>query len=98
MSNKTVRFYTGMCLLDANNKTQQLAIDTYDVHFRKLTNEMIEHYLRKDQPYQCAGSFHAEGLGITLIKKFSGDDFTALIGLSLIRLTEMLEKASSKPL
>jgi septum formation protein len=93
VSGKTVRFFTAICLLDTRNNQIQTAIETYDVHFRELSDAMIESYLRKEQPYQCAGSFQAEGLGVMLIDKFHGDDYTALIGLPLIRLVQMLEKA-----
>lgn len=92
VSGNMVRFSTAICLLDTRTHTQQLAIETYDVYFRELSLEKIERYLQKEQPYQCAGSFRAEGLGISLIDKFHGDDYTALIGLPLIRLTKMLEK------
>lgn len=95
VSGKMVRFFTGICLLDAKNQFLQHAVETYDVYFRELSLSMIEHYLEKEKPFQCAGSFHAEGLGITLIEKFKGDDYTALIGLPLIRLVEMLEKKQS---
>ena len=92
VSGKMVRFYTGLCLYDTRNQTSQLAVETYDVYFRKLSNEMIMDYLSKEMILNCAGSFHAEGLGVVLIKKMSGDDYTTLIGLPLIRLNEMLEK------
>jgi septum formation protein len=52
---------------------------------------MIREYLDKEPSLHCAGAFQAEGLGITLVKKFAGDDFTTLIGLPLIRLTDMLQ-------
>jgi septum formation protein len=93
VSGRMVRFYTSLCLFDARNGTSQLSLETYDVHFRELTLEKIEHYLQKEQPFQCAGSFRAEGLGVMLIERFEGDDYTALIGLPLIRLTLMLEQA-----
>jgi len=93
VSGKTVRFFTAVCLLDNRNQHVQSSIETYDVHFRMLTDTMIEGYLQKEKPYQCAGSFQAEGLGIAIIDKFHGDDYTALIGLPLIRLTQMLENA-----
>ena len=51
---------------------------------------MIEHYLKKEQPYNCAGSFRSEGLGIALFERFEGEDPNALVGLPLIKLTEML--------
>lgn len=98
MSGQHIQFLIGLCLYDANNQTQQLSLETFDVKFRHLTPELINHYIQKDLPLQCAGSFRAEGLGITLVDKFQGDDFTALIGLPLIRLTRMLEQAGMGPL
>lgn len=93
VSGKTVRFLTGLCLLDAATEKYQLAAEKYDVHFQTLSDATIANYLHKDNPVNCAGSFHAEGLGITLIEKFSGDDYTTLIGLPLIRLVLMLKNA-----
>jgi septum formation protein len=63
------------------------------VGFRELTDAQLEHYLEVEQPYNCAGSFKSEGYGITLFSHLHGDDPTALVGLPLIRLTEMLEQA-----
>src|SRR3990172_6400483 len=62
----------------------------FAVKFRKLDAGEIEHYLSKETPYDCAGSFKSEGLGISLLEKMTGDDPTALIGLPLIRLSAML--------
>ena len=64
----------------------------YSVHFKVLSPEVIERYLRKEQPYDCAGSVRAEGLGIALLERFEGDDPNAMIGLPLIRLITMLER------
>lgn len=94
VSGKMVRFFTGLCLYDALTGQCQLAVETYDVYFRELTDDMINGYLQKEMPLNCAGSFHAEGLGIMLIKKFHGDDYTALIGLPLIQLSRMLENSA----
>jgi len=71
----------------------QLEVVPYGVVFRTLNDTMIEAYLQREQPYHCAGSFKSEGLGITLFEKLDGEAPTALIGLPLIRLTRMLEKA-----
>jgi predicted house-cleaning NTP pyrophosphatase (Maf/HAM1 superfamily) len=60
------------------------------VTFRDLSPEEIERYLQLEQPYDCAGSFKSEGLGITLIARMQGNDPTSLIGLPLIRLRAML--------
>lgn len=92
-SGRTVVFYTGLCLLDSASGERQIAVEEFRVVFRVLTPAMIERYLRREQPYQCAGSFKSEGLGIALFERLEGDDPTSLIGLPLIRLTRMLEAA-----
>jgi septum formation protein len=89
-SGKNIRFLTGMCVLDTRTNHLQIATETYDVQFRELSLPLIESYLQKEKPYACAGSFHIEGLGIALVEKLAGADYTALIGLPLIRLTSML--------
>lgn len=90
-SGKIVTFLTGLCLYNAATKTYQAEVVPFNVVFRELTEQQIENYLRKEQPYNCAGSFKSEGLGITLFEKLEGDDPNTLIGLPLIRLVRMLE-------
>ena len=90
---RCVTFYTGICLLDAQKQIPQVAIETYDVFLRQYSDETIRAYLKKEQPLQCAGSIDVEGMGICLIEKLQGHDYTALIGLPLIRLTSMLANA-----
>lgn len=92
-SGRTVTFYTGLCLLDGASGRLQIAVEPFRVAFRHLTPAQIDGYLRREQPYQCAGSFKSEGLGIALFERLEGDDPTGLIGLPLIRLTRMLEAA-----
>ncbi len=92
-SGRTVVFHTGLCLLDSASGERQIAVEEFRVVFRALTPAMIERYLRREQPYQCAGSFKSEGLGIALFERLEGADPTSLIGLPLIRLTRMLEAA-----
>lgn len=89
-SGQQVSFLTGLCLYDSNNGEYQLDLVHYGVEFRELSNKEIDGYLYKEKPYNCAGSFKSEKLGITLFKGFTGSDPTALIGLPLIRLSEML--------
>lgn len=91
LSGRRVTFLTGLCLLNASSGRVQLDVVPFHVIFRALTEEMIENYLRREQPYNCAGSFKSEGLGIVLFERLEGDDPTALIGLPLIRLSRMLE-------
>lgn len=91
-SGKTVEFLTGLCLYDSHTQTAQLDVISFQVEFRTLHDAEIENYLRREQPYNCAGSFKSEGLGISLFKRMQGDDPTALIGLPLIRLCAMLRE------
>ena len=91
-SGKAVRFLTGLCLVNAATGKAQLEVVPFEVEFRTLTAEQVEHYLRREQPYNCAGSFKSEGLGIALFERLHGDDPNTLIGLPLIRLTRMLER------
>jgi len=93
VSGRRARFDTGLALLDARNGAQQSRVVTVVVHFRELSRTRIEDYLRREQPYDCAGSAKAEGLGIALIERIDSGDPTALIGLPLIALCEMLEHA-----
>lgn len=95
-SGKTVTLYTGLALVNAGTRRVQCEVIPYRVTFRALTDAQIESYLRKEQPYSCAGSVRSEGLGIALLEKFAGDDPNTLIGLPLIRLVRMLENEGMK--
>ncbi len=90
-SGKTVRFLTGLALFNAKTSQMQSLVEPFNVSFRQLTLEQINGYLYKEQPYQCAGSFKSEGLGISLFSQLEGDDPNSLIGLPLIRLIDMLQ-------
>jgi len=91
-SGKTVTFYTGLCLYNSATHRYQADVVPFSVVFRQLTEQQIENYLRKEEPYNCAGSFKSEALGIVLFDKLEGDDPNTLMGLPLIRLVKMLEK------
>jgi len=92
LSGQRVDFYTGLCVL--NSVSGRSSVDTVitEVVFRQLSDTDIDNYLRCEQPYDCAGSFKAEGLGISLFERISSDDNTAIIGLPLIRLRQILEE------
>jgi septum formation protein len=92
MRGKTVYFFTAVSLLNAQTNDMQTALAETKVSFRDLSDDEIERYLRKEQPYHCAGSAKSEGLGIALIKRIEGEDPNALIGLPLILLIDMLKK------
>ncbi len=97
-SNNEVIFKTGLCLLDSRTGRSQLGVEEFRVHFRALSEEQIHHYLTCEQPYDCAGSFKCEGLGIALFKELKGKDHNSLIGLPLIRLIDMLRNVGIDPL
>jgi len=90
-SGKQITLYTGLALINAHTGKIQSEVVPFTVHFKQLSETIIERYLRKEQPYNCAGSVRSEGLGVALFKRFDGDDPNALIGLPLIRLVSMLE-------
>ncbi|KPK07026.1 MAG: septum formation inhibitor Maf [Betaproteobacteria bacterium SG8_39] len=93
LSGQTAQFDTAVCVLDASRDAAWIRLVPCRVTFRPLTPRMIEAYLRREQPYDCAGSAKSEGLGIALIERLQTDDPTALIGLPLIALTELLAAA-----
>ncbi|EMI5488993.1 septum formation inhibitor Maf [Providencia stuartii] len=97
-SGHKVTFYTGLCLLDSSTGSYQVQCELFNVYFRSLSDKEIESYLRKEEPYQCAGSFKSEGLGIVLFDRLEGRDPNTLIGLPLILLLEMLRHHGYSPL
>lgn len=88
-SGSTVTFFTSLCLYDARDTQYQLDVETFQVQFRELNDGQISRYLQKEKPFNCAGSFKSEGLGITLFTALTGRDPNTLIGLPLIRLVDM---------
>lgn len=97
-SGREVVFLTSLCLLNTQTELHQLKVCPFTVHFLDLSPSQIESYLIKEKPYNCAGSFKSEGLGITLFSKLVGDDPNTLIGLPLIELTHMLRQEQIEPL
>lgn len=95
-SGRTLSFLTSLCLLNTASGKHQLSVVPYHVHFRPLSDELIEGYLQHEQPYNCAGSFKSEAGGIVLFERLEGDDPNALIGLPLIELVRMLEREGVK--
>jgi septum formation protein len=90
-SGKTVKFLTGLALLNSQTGHIQSVVETFEVGFKTLSATQIDFYLHQEQPYQCAGSFKSEGFGISLFSKLHGNDPNSLIGLPLIRLISLLE-------
>ena len=97
-SGNKVVFTTGLCVLNSSTGNHQISVESFSVQFRQLSDAQIHHYLRTERPYDCAGSFKCEGLGIALFSKMEGEDPNTLIGLPLIRLVEMLNNEGIDPL
>jgi septum formation protein len=98
MRGHKVLFHTAVAVVRASSGFEQAALCSVAVSFRDLGDDEIEHYLRTEQPYDCAGSAKCETLGIALLSAIDSDDPTALIGLPLIRTSDLLRRAGIDPL
>ena len=97
-SGKEVRFYTGVALVGGPKMQEWFHVEHFSVYFQSLSDSAIEHYLLLEQPYDCAGSFKCEGLGVVLFSSLQGEDPTGLEGLPLIAVTRLLREAGIDPL
>jgi len=95
---KTVTFYTGLAVLNTETQQCEVRVEPFEVGFRQLTNREIERYVELENPFDCAGSFKSEGLGISLFSSLKGNDPNTLIGLPAIALLEMLRVHGINPL
>ena len=93
MSGQRVTFHTAVAVVRADRGFAEVRMAPVQVQFRRLADAEIEHYLRSEQPYDCAGSAKCETLGIALLEAIDSDDPTALVGLPLIRTCRMLREA-----
>jgi septum formation protein len=89
-SGQDVEFYTAVALVCLERNVERFHVELFTVHFRPLSASQIVSYLKREQPFDCAGSFKVEGLGIALFRGMTGSDPTSLEGLPLIKLTELL--------
>lgn len=97
-SGQKIIFQTSLCLLNTQTNQFQSALVPYTVVFKSLSDTQIKRYLEQEEPYNCAGSFKSEALGIALFERFDGEDPNALIGLPLIKLVEMLNQENMSPI
>ena len=97
-SGQTVNFHTALALYDSARDSCQVEVEHYSVRFRTLLDSEIDYYLQQEQPYDCAGSFKVEGLGVALFSALAGTDYHSLIGLPLLRLCTLLRAAGLNPL
>ena len=95
---QSIEFLTGLCLYNPETGQRQTSVETYTVRFRMLSDQQIRNYLLRETPYDCAGSFKSEGLGISLFNALDGEDPNTLVGLPLIALIRMLNKEGIDPL
>ena len=89
LQGQRVEFHTGLCLLNSSNGAQQTIVEKFAVEFKQLSTKQLQRYLTIEQPFDCAGSFKSEGLGIALFNRLEGRDPNSLIGLPLIALIEL---------
>jgi septum formation protein len=92
LSGHRVTFNTAVHIVDSDTGSNEGHLDVTTVYFRKLTDEEIRRYVARDKPYDCAGGFKAEALGLTLFDRVDSHDPTALIGLPLIWLAGALRR------
>ena len=93
LSGRQAVFHTAVAVVRADTSFEEVTLAPVTVHFRTLGGAEIEHYLRLEEPYDCAGSAKCETLGIALLEAIVSDDPTALVGLPLIRTSRMLRDA-----
>jgi septum formation protein len=98
LSGQQAVFQTAVAVVRRDIAYEAVMLAPVTVRFRMLSDVEIERYLRLEQPYDCAGSAKCETLGITLLERIDSDDPTALIGLPLIRTSQMLRAAGLDPL
>lgn len=92
MVGRTHSFFTGLALFDGLTQTHIADYSSFAVTLRQLSDDQIMNYVEREKPWECAGSFKVEGLGIALMEKMAGDDYNSLIGLPLIKLVTMLNQ------
>ena len=92
LSGKKIIFKTGICVICISENKIYKSVVNYSLKMKKLSNNQIENYIKKEDMLNCAGSIRIEGLAIGLVEKTEGKDPTSIIGLPLIRLTTYLEK------
>ncbi|MCF6179561.1 MAG: Maf family nucleotide pyrophosphatase [Geopsychrobacter sp.] len=93
MTGRTHTFFTGIAVYDSLTGAHQVDYSSFSVSLRSLSDEQVSDYVKREKPYDCAGAFKVEGLGIALMAQMAGDDYNALIGLPLIKLITLLQQA-----
>ncbi len=89
-SGRTMQFHTGLHVCCLAKEQQFNYLETFEITFKVLSDELIHYYIKHDQPFECAGSIKAESLGALLFERMSGKDFTTVLGLPMIALGNLL--------
>ncbi len=97
-SGAIIVLYSGLSLFNAASGSMQSTVDSFEVEYRHLTDQQIENYLQLEKPYDCCGSLKAEGIGISLLRRLTGNDPNTLIGLPLIQLITLLKNEGIEPI
>jgi septum formation protein len=92
LSGQRVTFNTAVCVLNSETRASEGHLDVTTVHFRQLTDDEIKRYVSRDKPYDCAGGFKIEALGVSLFSRVESQDPTGLVGLPLIWLAAALRR------
>ena len=90
LSGKVIKFYSGFCILNNNNQSIISDYSEFEAKYKLLSDELIDQYLKRDEPYFCVGSIKSESYGITLLESIKNDDPTSIIGLPLIKISKIL--------
>ncbi|MHC4390974.1 MAG: Maf family protein [Planctomycetota bacterium] len=90
---RVMELITAVALVRASTGERRDALSVHTIRFRSLTEAQLREYVRREQPLDCAGAFKLEGLGSAILSSCSGDDFSGVIGLPLMKLAAMLEDA-----
>jgi septum formation protein len=98
LAGRTHRLLTAVTLFDARTGESEQALDVHEVELRRLSEAEIRAYVARDRPIDCAGAYKAEGLGIALFERLTGDDFTAVVGLPLTRVVALLARFGTQVL
>jgi septum formation protein len=93
LSGRSATFHTAVAVLGAERGLRDCFVDVTELQFRRLSSAEIDRYIALDQPFQCAGSFRSEALGVSLFERMDSHDPTGLVGLPLIRLAQSLRAA-----
>ena len=96
LSDKRVNFYSAVCVIQETTNIKQEAIEVIEVKYKKIPEEQAHTYLKYENPLGCLGCIKSEGLGISLLEHVKCNDPTAIIGMPLIKLSNIFNSLNIK--